>query len=236
MNKSANRHGQPANSARASAAGPRAAAVKDMSQRLQAALAEALMRRAVPASGDHTAWVVERATTPIAPARLAAAHPGGAEAEAQSRTLYERCLMHYRESVRAHEATLATDDVGAALAYFVAANLHALQGVASTPQMLAQLERQLSGMALHSAAWNAATASERQAYFEELAILAVLISESGAQAPRQGAAAVANVQRAARGYLQQLLGLDPDRLCLDDGGLSLRGAHDSAGAATGTTR
>jgi len=73
-------------------------------------------------------------------------------------------------------------------------------------------------------AWSRVPLGERQACFEQLALLAVLVDESTRQAHEQGPAAVENVRRAARGYLQQLLGLDPDRLGLDAGGLSLRGA------------
>jgi len=132
--------------------------------------------------------------------------------------------------VRAHEAASPVDDVGAAVAAFVAANMQALHGVSATPATLLQLERQLSGVALRSSAWDDAPARERQNYFEQMAILAVLIGESSAQAPRQGAAAVANVQRAARTYLQQLLGLNPDQLKLGAGGLSLRGASQECQA------
>jgi hypothetical protein len=87
--------------------------------------------------------------------------------------------------------------------------------------MLLQLERQLSGVTLRSSAWDEASARERQNYFEQMAILAVLIDASSAQAVHQGPAAVANVRRAARGYLQQLLGLNADELRLGACGLTL---------------
>jgi hypothetical protein len=208
----------------------REALVKDMSRLVRQALADALTRLSLQGETDHAALVVERAANPVAPERLAAAHPGDAQAQAEARALYERCLAHYREVVRAHEAALPVDDVGAAVAAFVAANMQALHGVAASSDVLLQLERQLSGVALRSSAWDAASARERQNYFEQMAILAVLIGESSAQAPRQGAAAVANVQRAARTYLQQLLGLNPDQLKLGAGGLSLRGATHECGA------
>jgi hypothetical protein len=177
--------------------------------------------------GDRAALTVEAARVSMAPGKLAAAHPAAARAEA--RALYERCLAHYRTQVRAGQADAGMDDVGAAVAHFVAANIRALQGVTVTPQMLLQLERQLGGVVRVSSAWATASARERQIYFEQMAILAVLIGESAAQAVLQGPAALANVQRAARGYLQQLLGLNADHLTLDDHGLALRVSTDTEG-------
>jgi hypothetical protein len=212
-------------------AGPaQAALVKDLSRRVRQALADALTHLNQAGETDQAALMVERAASPVAPARLASAHPGGSEAQAQACALYERCLSHYREVVRAHEAAPSHDDVGAAVACFVAANMQALHGVKATPAMRLQLERQLSGVTLRSAAWDEASARERQNYFEQMAILAVLIDASSAQAVHQGPAAVANVQRAARGYLQQLLGLNADQLRLGASGLTLGDANDERAA------
>ena len=148
----------------------------------------------------------------------------------QARALYERCLAHYRSQVRAEDEALGVDDVGAAAANFVAANMIALHGLDVSPLAVLRLERQLSGAVRHTAAWDSAAARERQAYFEQLAVLAVLISETNKQAALQGPAASANVKRAARGYLMQLLGLNPDELTLGPEGLTLREVPPSTGA------
>jgi hypothetical protein len=207
--------------------------VNDMSHLLRQAVTQALARLQLQGETDRAALMVERATSPVAPARLASFHPGGPAAQARARELYQRCLRHYREVVRAHEASLGVDDVGAAVALFVAANVGALRDVPATPAMLLQLERQLGGVARHSSAWASASTYERQMYFEQMAILAVLIGESAAQARHQGPAARANVQRAARGYLHRLLGLDPDQLTLDANGLSLRETCAASECSTG---
>jgi hypothetical protein len=167
---------------------------------------------------DRAALTVKAAKRPIAPARLANDHPPGA-ARTQARELYERCLAHYRTVVRVQDLASGVDDVGAAVAAFVAANLSALHGAPVTPEILLRLERQLSGVVRVGSAWDGAPARERQAYFEQMALLAVLVSECAKQAPLQGPAAVANVQLAARGYLQQLIGLNPDHLTLGPTGL-----------------
>lgn len=198
------------------------ALIEALSQRLRQAIGAALWGDDPDAAAPPL--LVERAAAPIAPERLAGAHPGGAAAQAQARGLYERCLGHYRSVVRAHESALAFDDVGAAAARFVAVNLRALRGIAASPVMLQRLENQLGHAMRRSASWSRAPLGERQACFEQFALLAVLVDESSRQAQEQGPAAIANLRRAARGYLQQLLGLDPDRLGLDAGGLSLRSA------------
>ena len=194
-----------------------------MAAQIRQTILDALMR--IGAAGDtpdHAALTVERAREPIAPSRLARAHPGDAAARAAAQRLYERCLEHYRSTVRPQDQTRGVDDVGAAVAAFVAANLGALHGTPVTPHMLLRVERQLGGIARLSSDWAHAPAIERQAYFEQMAVLAVLVGESSAQAASQGAAALANVRRAARGYMQQLLGLDPDHLVLGPDGIAAR--------------
>ena len=191
-----------------------------LSQPLRVALFDAVIHRGGRTASDEPALTVERARQPIAPALLAASCPGGAAARQEMRALYHRCLAHYRR--RTGQANTGVDDVGAAMADFVAANMQALHGTEATPAMRLRLERQLASIVRASAAWSQAHARDRQLYFEKMAVLAVLIGESAMQAMRQGPAAIAHVQRAARQYLRELLGIDPDRLTLGDAGLALR--------------
>lgn len=193
-----------------------------MAAQVRGAILHAIEHVGGDAPSDRPALTVQRASAPIAPARLASAHPGDAAARERARELYRRCLAHYRGVVRPQDQSSDFDDAGAAVAAFVAANLGALQGEPVTPGMLRALERQLHGIARVSSDWKAAPIVERQAYFEQMALLAVLVAESAAQAPAQGAAAVAKVRQAARGYLRQLLGLDPDHLTLGPQGLGVR--------------
>lgn len=208
---------------------------RQRADRSQAALVEALSRRvrqalldavtnSPGARRDGVALTVARAQRPIAPARMAAQHAGGVAEQAQARIRYERCLEHYRSEVRPQDAESNFDDVGAAAALFVVANFQALSPVEASAEILAQLERQLSAVVRRTSAWSSTAASERQFYFEQMAILAVLVGTMSARAATEGADAVANVQRAARGYLKQLLGLNPDQLTLGRYGLQLADA------------
>jgi hypothetical protein len=130
--------------------------------------------------------------------------------------------LHYRTAVRADDAARGVDDVGAALARFVAANVEALTGTHATRGMLRRLENQLVGIVRRSPAWSVADVQDRQAFFEQIALLSVLMADCTAQAHLQGQAAIDNLQRAARGYLRQLIGLDPEWLTLGSEGLALR--------------
>ena len=192
--------------------------VQDLSRSVQRSMLDAVLQ--LGANAERVPMTVPRARVPSGPAWLARHHPGDAQARGQMRALYERCLTHYREIVCAVSAHAGYDDVGALLAHFVAANFGALHDIDITPAMLDRLEQQLGGILRQAPAWLRADLRERQLYVEWLAIVGVLVRETSAQAVLEGPAAVANVQRAARGYLLQLIGLDADRLRLDDNGLA----------------
>lgn len=196
-----------------------AARATALAERLAASFGELLMGGAADDADDLSPLTVLPAAQPSAPQRLAAAHPGGAAARKEALALYQRCLAHYRQRV---QGGLPQDDVGAAAAYFVLACVAALQQIDVSPAQLALVERQMRRLLGQHSAWLQADATERQALFEQFAVLGVLVGESQHEARRQGPAARANVQRAARGYLRQWLGLQPDHLQIGDHGLVLR--------------
>jgi hypothetical protein len=153
--------------------------------------------------------------------RLAAAH-ANPKARAEALQLYTRCLMHYRSHVqKALKPTEKRDDLGLAAAYFTMANLGAIDGREPDAERLPTVERQLRHLIALTRSWGQTSQAERQALFEQLALLGVLVNESRVQARTQGEAAQANVKRAARGYLQQLLGLEPELLVLGPEGLGV---------------
>jgi hypothetical protein len=192
-----------------------------LARTLAAQVQQALMGTMAPSGpgSDQPVLTVSRAREPIAPERLAAAHPGGSAARLVARRLYQNCLTHYREELRPHDAD--GDDVGAAMASFAAANIQALHGVGVSAETMRQLERQLSALLRQNPTWAAADAIEQQCTFEKFAILSVFMGECAKRALGEGPAAVANVKHAARAYLQELLGIDPERLTLGPEGLRL---------------
>lgn len=186
----------------------------EMAQRLGQLLGQALSGLG-DADDDAPALTIEPATQPTAPALLARSH-GSPKARSQAQAMYLRCLVHYRSKV---QRGLPVDNIGAAAAYFVLANLAALQNLHINEAQLALVERQMRKVIGRHTAWQAASARERQTLFEQFAVLGVLVGESQAQARTQGAAAVLHVRQAARGYLRELLGVNPDALRLGEHGL-----------------
>ena len=181
----------------------------------------ALQRGLAPPAEPGPALLQPPAATAIAAPLLARSH-AGTKARHAAQALYSRCLADFRRRI---QRGAALDDAGLGAAYFVLANLDALHGLSPGEAELALIERQVRHW-LNGAGWHAAPLRDRQSAFEQLALLGTLVAESAALARRQGPAAVAHVQQAARAYLVQLLGLNPDRLRLAETGLVL----DSAAA------
>jgi len=206
-----------------------------LSQQMNKALFELLTRLGDEEDASPAQLLVARAPKSVAPDRLARMRPGDAAAQEQLRATYEECLRTYRSVVRVKDAGLETDDAGAALAFFVAANLYALTDVEATPEILARLERQLGVLARVTSAWDTAPMAQRQIYFEQLATVGVFVAAMAQHAKSQGLDAIAAVQRAARGYLQHVLGLDPDLLTLGPDGLALRSAQRNGQLASKTS-
>ena len=163
---------------------------------------------------------VEPAATPIAPRQMAASQTTDGATQEQLAASYEACLRTYRDIARAQYGATGVDDVGAAMAFFVAINLHALHGVDVGASAMQPLERQLRGVTRLAANWDAATRVQRQVFFERIAILSILVSRSLADAASQEPAAMAHIRQSARDYLQHVLGLDPDLVTLGADGLA----------------
>ena len=157
------------------------------------------------------------ALVPTAPALLAQAH-AGQHARHDALLLYTRCLRHFRQQVQDGSDL---DDAALAAAYFVLMSLAAARGLSPEGEDLMRVERQMRHRLTEGQVWLQAPLADRQNAFEQFALLGVLMSESARAARQQGAAALANVQRAARAYLLQMLGLGADRLTLSPEGLTL---------------
>lgn len=192
-----------------------------LSQAINRALTEGRLQMLDAAKQtDFAALVVERARASTAPQRMAEAQHTDAAAREHARASYERCLEVYRTMVRPLDTEY--DDAGAALAFFVAANLNALHDVHTTAETLLLLERQLLAVAREGSEWDAAPITDRQFYFEQMAMCGVFVAGAVAQARQQGDAALEKARDAARGYLQRVLGMDPDLLTFGEHGLALR--------------
>jgi hypothetical protein len=170
--------------------------------------------------------LLTRAAAATAPSQMAATQASDPAERVALVASYERCLDGYRRMVAGGDTEV--DDLGRAVAFFAAANLHALHGVDAEASLLVPLEQQLRGLARVRSNWDQASIAERQTFFERIAILSMVITTARSRAAGQDAAALADVRRTARQYLQELLGLNPDLLTLGAGGLTAR--EDAAAA------
>ena len=210
---------------------------RNPAQAMRQAVLDALLRGAAgPAGADGNAprLLVAPAASATAPAQLAAAQSLDAAERQKLAASHEQCLRVFRNLARGQAPDTEDDDLGAALAFFTAVNLHALHGVDVEREVMAVLERQLLGVSRRASNWDAASLAQRQVFFERIAILSIVVSSACASAPAQGPAAVARLRQAARQYLQELLGLNPDLLSLGPRGLVTR--DGAAPARTGAAR
>jgi Family of unknown function (DUF6683) len=169
---------------------------------------------------DIPALIVARALTPRAPAWTANAQSTDPATRARDRATYEHCLDVYRTLVRPQDT--AYDDAGAAAAFFVAVNMNALYDSNASAETMALLERQLLVLVRQISAWDTAPIGDRQFYFEQMAMLGVLVAAKVGSAREQGIPTPPETLAAARSYLRRVLGIDPDLLELGANGLSLR--------------
>lgn len=198
---------------------------RELARILRHALGD-ILRQALQGADDRPALAVPPAARATAPTLLAKSHPGDGKVRRDARGLYERYLQHYRSQVQTSlRPGRRDDDLGMAAAYFTMANLATLQDLEHLdPALLATVERQMRHLIGGTPSWHAASLADRQCLFEQLAVLGVLVNDARLLARRQGAAAIAHVQGAARTYLIQLLGLDPDQLTLTHEGLTTGGS------------
>lgn len=188
------------------------------------AVGEQLLTAPVDANAHAPRLTVPRAPAPTAPARMAALHEGEQAQRLEVRAMYEKCLDTFRTASRPQDTARGIDDAGAAVAFFVAANVAALTGADVSVDVLPTIERQLVELVRNVSNWDRSSTGERQFYFEQMAMLGVFVAVRAEQAKAGSVAERHAVREAARNYLRHLLGVNPDRLTIGPAGLSLRAA------------
>jgi hypothetical protein len=189
---------------------------------LRHSVLDALLRAESAEAADLAPLRLAPAPVAAAPLQLAAAQTDDPATRCRLVDAYERCLRSYREIARSHAPETTDDDLGAAMAFFVAANLRVLHGIDPDRDLMSRLERGLRGVSRRTSNWAACSAAQRQAFFERIAILGVLVLGSLQSAAAQGPAARSQVRAASHRYLRELLGVDPDMLTLGPEGLTVR--------------
>ncbi|MBT0668720.1 hypothetical protein HT136_10105 [Novosphingobium profundi] len=153
---------------------------------------------------------------PVMPARLAATVPAPDRSQAES--LFGEMLVTYRRIER--QFALPTNDLAGATAALLVGSYQAYHEETLPDAAFPALARQLRGPLAAETALAAMSEAERQAYYEQAAILGtylVTVRIGLERAP--DAAAQAHLRDAGRRYLAQALGGNPDRIVISATGM-----------------
>ena len=170
----------------------------------------------VPSAKPSASLTFDTEAKPIAPARLARAYPP--DVRAQAKQVFGQTLDGYRKMESFYR--LRRNDLAGALAVFVAGSYAAYRNEAVPDELFKPLIVQMQGVLQATGSLDKIGVAEKQELYENLAILGTymaLTREGLQQTPNDKIAA--NLKLAARGYLEQALKLDPDRMKLTEQGL-----------------
>jgi hypothetical protein len=153
---------------------------------------------------------------PIVPATLARSYPRAARPKVEQ--FFGQTLEAYHKIES--QFGLRHNDLAGALAAFVAGNYAAYRNEAFPDRLFKPLVQQMQDVLQSSGTLDKTSVTEKQELYENLAILGtymLLTREALQKSPDDKVAA--NMKTAARGYLEQALKLDPDRMQLTEQGL-----------------
>jgi hypothetical protein len=158
------------------------------------------------------------------PAKLAASYPQPARAEAQ-RT-FTQLLAQYRNKI---EPTFAIpkNDIAGSVAAFLAGSYMAFHNVDFPDENFKPLVNQMRIIIGGNAEFAQATDAEKQELYEQMAILGMFLAGTQMELKNQpnhpqAAQIKTNMRQAAKGYLEQFLKTDADRVQITANGLVLR--------------
>lgn len=156
----------------------------------------------------------------VAPARaLASAYPPDQRAKVEG--LFKELLSGYHKLES--QLGIPRNDVGGAVAAFLTGSYAAYRDVDVPDENFLPLVKQMRQVLASNADFARASDAEKQAIYEQMAILGTYMALTRLALKEQPNAQVArNMQRAAKGYLEQFLKTDADRVQLTESGLVLR--------------
>jgi hypothetical protein len=153
------------------------------------------------------------------PARMAALLPPAERADAQ-RT-YQEMLNRHPQLMR--QLGVRSDDLASGVATFLAGSYMAVHDIDFPDQAFKPLYEQVRGIIAAHPQFAQASLKERQEMFEQMVIIGTFLAlKQQALKQRPDPQATAAMKTAAKGYLEQFLKLDAERLRLTDRGLALQ--------------
>jgi len=158
--------------------------------------------------------------TGVAPARaLASAYPP--EQRAKVEDLFRELLSGYHKVES--QLGIPRNDVGGAVAAFLVGSYVAYRDVDFPDQNFLPLVNQMRQVLASNADFARASDAEKQEIYEQMAILGTYMALTrDALKQRPSVQVEQNMRRAAKGYLEQFLKTDADRVQFTESGLMLR--------------
>ncbi len=162
--------------------------------------------------------------TPSMPAKLAATYPATARVEVQR--VFTKLLDDYRSKI---EPTFAIpkNDIAGSIAAFVAGSYMAFHNADFPDENFKPLVNQIRTIISKNTEFSQATEAEKQEMYEQMAILGMYMAGTQMALKKQpdhpqAAQIKANMRQAAKGYLEQFLKTDADRVQITANGLTLK--------------
>lgn len=153
------------------------------------------------------------------PTRLASQFPPASRPEAER--VFRELLQRYGQLEQ--QFGIARGDVAGAVAAFIAGNYIAYHNTSFPDANFLALVKQMRVVLGNNPDFQQASVQARQELYEQTALVGMLMATGQMALARQpNPQALANMQRAAKSYLEQFLKTDADRLQLTATGLTIR--------------
>jgi hypothetical protein len=172
-----------------------------------------------PAGAQLAPTTVDPAPAASFPARLASQYPEASRAEAER--VFRELLQRYGQLEQ--RFGLEKGDVAGSVAAFIAGNYMAYHNSGFPDENFLPLVNQMRVVLGNNAEFQQAGPQARQETYEQMALVGMLMATGQMALARQpDPRALANMRSAAKGYLEQFLKTDADRVRLTAQGLSIR--------------
>ncbi len=156
---------------------------------------------------------------PSMPAKMAAYYPEGSRGQVEK--TFRELLDKYGQVERQFD--IPKHDTAGAVAAFIAGSYMAYRNSDFPDAHFKPLVNQMRGIIAGNAEFAQATGAEKQEMYEQMAIAGMLMAGTQMALKQQPNAQVAaNMKQAAKGYLEQFLKTDADRVQITANGLVLK--------------
>jgi hypothetical protein len=153
------------------------------------------------------------------PAKIASHYPASSKLEAEK--VFRDLLVKYGQIEQ--QFSIPSNDVAGAVAAFIAGSYMAYRDVTFPDESFKPLVEQMRRIISGNADFAKATGAEKQELYEQMAILGMFMAGTQMALKQQPNAQVAaNMKQAAKGYLEQFLKTDADRVQIAANGLVLK--------------